>query len=198
MLAALPAQADDLGSAINNARGSALPIDQFVDEFAQRAAERSAGRRSLAHSDLSPLLGYCLTAGEVIGYGSDVGTIMAAFAGSPSHWKVITQGQWTVMGTGAAVDGAGVLWVAVAFCTASGGPAPPPPPPPSSAPTPLPPPTPAPQAPIASAFLEPVPLTDVLAIGPILDLEGTVSLLLGASPFLPPEEWRRFIDPSIS
>ncbi len=57
MLAALPARADELGSAINNARGSALAVDGTVDGFAQAAAQRIAAGQSLVHSNLGPLLG---------------------------------------------------------------------------------------------------------------------------------------------
>ncbi|HSL26331.1 MAG TPA: CAP domain-containing protein [Acidimicrobiia bacterium] len=192
-LAALPARADDLASAINNARGSGLALDGTVDAFAQRAADRIAGAQTLVHSDLSSLLGHCAAAGEVIGFGGDVNTIMNAFAASPGHWSTILQSKWNAMGTGATVDGSGRLWVAVVFCTLASAPAPapapaPPPPPATPAPPP-PPPPPPPPAP---------PPVDLRELGPFLTRDGTASVLLGASPFLDEGDWRYFRLPSIN
>jgi hypothetical protein len=212
--AALPARADDLGAAVNAVRSPDLVMDGTVDGFAQAAANRIANGQSLVHSNLGPLLGTCSAAGEVIGYGPDVATVMSAFANSPSHWNVIQQTKWNAMGTGAASDSGGRLWVAVVFCTLttqSVAPPPQPPPPPTTAPPPAPPPPPpttapppAPQAPrpvsTPTTTLPPpppAPLT-VIRFGPIISLEGTLSLYLGASPFLPLEDWQTFEFPSIS
>ena len=211
MLAALPARADELASAINNARGSALAVDGMVDSFAQAAAQRIAIGQSLVHSNLGPLLGPCTAAGEVIGYGPDVASVMNAFAGSPGHWSTINQSKWNAMGTGLAVDSSGVLWVAVVFCTlAAPAPAPAPPPPPAPAPVPTPAPAPAP-APTPAPVPAPAPVvtpatpeppalaTYVLRIiGPFITTDGTVSMVMGASSFLPEEDWRIFRFPSIN
>lgn len=214
LLVALPARADDLGAAVNSVRSPDLAIDGTVDGFAQAAANRIAGGQSLIHSNLGPLLGTCSAAGEVIGYGSDVAAVMNAFANSPSHWTLIQQSKWNAMGTGATTDSAGRLWVAIVFCilpTQSVAPPPPPPttappPPPTTAPPP-PPPTTTPQpvvtspAPVVTTTTAPpppsVPLT-VFRVGPILSLGGTISVFLGASPFLPPEDWQTFDFPTIS
>lgn len=210
MLAALPARADDLASAINNARGSALAINGTVDAFAQAAAQRIAAGQSLVHSNLAPLLGPCSAAGEVIGYGPDIGSVMNAFAASPDHWSTINQSKWNAMGTGLAVDASGTVWVAVVFCTLAGAPppapAPAPAPAPSPAPTPAPTPTPtaAPSAAPAPGVDQPVPEPPVLAtmvlriIGPFITTDGTVSMVMGASSFLPEEDWRVFRFPSIN
>lgn len=201
-LAALPARADDLGAAINGARGSALAVDRVVDGFAQAAAERLAAGQDLVHSDLSPLLGRCSAAGEVIGFGPDVGLVMQAFAKSPTHWTVIRDGKWNAMGTGSYLDGSGRLWVAVVFCTLPGGPASPPP---TAAPRPAPAPAPAVTAPLMTTTTEAVPDPAIAALpaamqewGPILGDDGAVSVYLGASPFLPPEEWRVFEIPAVT
>jgi hypothetical protein len=198
MLAALPARADDLASAINNARGSALAIDGTVDAFAQAAAERIAAGQGLVHSNLGPLLPPCSAAGEVIGYGPDIGSVMNAFAASPGHWSTIIQSKWNAMGTGLAVDANGTVWVAVVFCTLAGAPAPASAPAPAPAPPPAPPPEPAP------AVDEPAPQPPVLTttvlriIGPFITTDGTVSMVMGASSFLPEEDWRVFRFPSIN
>lgn len=192
---ALPAQADDLAAAANAARGQALPVDGVVDAFAQRAAERMAGAQSLVHSDLSGLFGSCSAVGEVIGYGPDVTSVMAAFVASPGHWSTISQPGWTAMGTGQTRDSGGVLWVAVVFCTLLQTPSPPPPttaPPPT---TKAPPPQSVPdEGPIVrSAQRE---LLIHVRIGPTW-VEGT-SLFLGASPFLDQGEWPQLRIPSVS
>ncbi|MGH8926021.1 MAG: CAP domain-containing protein [Acidimicrobiia bacterium] len=210
LLAALPARADDLGAAVNAVRSPDLVIDGTVDGFAQAAANRIASGQSLVHSNLGPLLSTCSSAGEVLGYGPDVPTVMTAFANSPSHWTVIQQSKWNAMGTGIATDSGGRLWVAVVFCalpTQSVAPPPPPPttappPPPTAAPPPAPAPRPTPvQATPPTPTTAPPPPPAPLAVyrfGPILSLEGTLSLYLGASPFLPPEDWQTFGFPTIS
>ena len=209
--AALPARADDLGAAVNAVRSPDLVVDGTVDGFAQAAANRIANGQSLIHSNLGPLLGTCSAAGEVIGYGPDVATVMSAFANSPSHWNVIQQAKWNAMGTGAASDSGGRLWVAVVFCTlttqsVAPPPAPPPttappPPPPTTAPPPPPAPSPAPPPASTPTTTLPPPPPAPLAVfrfGPIISIEGTLSLYLGASPFLPLEDWQTFEFPSIS
>ncbi|HEY7584808.1 MAG TPA: hypothetical protein VIB78_14450 [Acidimicrobiia bacterium] len=208
LLVALPARADDLGAAVNAVRSPDLAIEGTVDGFAQAAANRIAGGQSLVHSNLGPLLGTCSAAGEVIGYGSDVAAVMNAFASSPSHWTLIQQSKWNAMGTGATTDSAGRLWVAIVFCTLPTQSVAPPPPPPTTVPPP--PPTTAPQpvvthpAPVVTTTTAPppppppsVPLS-VFRFGAILSIGETISLFLGASPFLPPEDWQTFAFPTIS
>jgi len=200
-LAALPARADDLGAAVNAVRDPDLPIDSRVDAFAQAAADRIASGQDLVHSNLNGILGTCSAAGEVIGYGPDIASIMQGFANSSAHWTVIQQGKWNAMGTGVTVDGTGKVWVAVVFCTLPTVSAPPPP----TTTTPPPPPvtatTSAPvvvaSAPVVSAPL-PGPEPVILRFGPFLSLDGSMSILLGASPFLPAADWQVFRIPSIS
>lgn len=224
---ALPAQADDLASAVNGARGQALPVDGNVDGFAQRAADRISAGQSLVHSDLSPLLGSCNAVGEVMGYGPDLASVMAAFALSPSHWNTINQSKWNAMGTGQVRDSGGRLWVAVVFCTLlqaapvpTNAPPPAPVPPPTTTAPPL---APAPASPpTAAAPRPPEPLITVTPetpadavpgptvrsgrrnrlifrkIGPIVNIEGTASLILGAGTFLNEEDWHQFRLPSVT
>jgi len=209
---ALPAQADDLATAINGARGQTLPVDGNVDGFAQRAADRISAGQSLVHSDLSPLLASCNAAGEVIGYGPDLASVMAAFALSPSHWNTINQSKWNAMGTGQVRDSGGRLWVAVVFCTLLQ--AAPVTSPPTNAPPPAPSTTTAPRPPEPLPVVTTEPPADAepgptvrsaqrnqlmfRKIGPILNLEGTASLVLGAGTFLDEEDWRQFRLPSVS
>lgn len=201
MLAALPARADELASAVNNARGSGLVVDGTVDGFAQAAAQRIAASQSLIHSDLGALLGPCTAVGEVIGYGPDISSVMNAFAASPGHWATINDSKWNGMGTGLAVDASGILWIAVVFCTLANAPAPAPPP---AAPTPTtapasPAPAPAPSNSEPETTEPPAAATPVLRIiGPFITTDGTVSMVMGASSFLPEEEWRVFRFPAIN
>ena len=214
-LAALPARADDLGAAVNAVRSTPLQLNGAVDSFAQAASERVAAGQSLVHSNLSGILGTCSAAGEVIGYGPDIGSIMQGFAGSPGHWKVITQNSWNAMGTGVASDASGRLWVAVVFCKLASAPAPPPTtaPPTTSPPTTAPPPPPVTTTTAAQVIPTAAPVVTVpppvveapapeppviLRIGPVVSVDGTISLLLGASPFLPAADWQVFDFPSIS
>jgi hypothetical protein len=193
---ALPAYADDLGSAVNGVRNPDLPIDGVVDDFAQGAASRIANAGNLTHSNLGNLLGHCSAVGEVIGYGGDVGSIMTAFQNSSSHWSIISNGKWTAMGTGQVRDGNGTLWVSVVFCVvAAAAPPPPPPPPPPAAPA-----APAPAAPAAAPPPPPKPTPPVLfwKQGPFLAGEGTISVLFGASVFTPEAEWRLLHHPTVS
>lgn len=192
---AQPALADELSSAVNGVRDPNLPVDGTVDSFAQKAAGRIAAAGELTHSNLNNLLGHCNAAGEVIGYGPDVGSIMDAFRNSSSHWSIITNQKWTAMGTGAVTDDAGTLWVSIVFCVLADAPEPPPPssspPPPSSggtAPAPAPPPPPP----------KPTPPLLVWEQGPYLSPEGNISVLVGVSPFIPEEEWRLLHFPTIS
>jgi hypothetical protein len=126
---------------------------------------------------------------------------MNAFAGSPGHWTTINQSKWNAMGTGLASDGSGVLWVAVVFCTLAGS-APAAPAPVAPAPT-APAPAPAPQveppAPVVTAPVVPEPpalATEVLRI--VEPFDGTASMVMGASPFLPEQEWRISRVPSVN
>jgi hypothetical protein len=177
MLVATPARADELASAVASSRGSGLPIDATVDGFAQAAAERQAAAGAISHSNLNPLLGYCSAVGEVVGRGPDVATIFGLFQNSSSHWSVITSSKWTAMGTGAAYDGSGLLYVAIVFCSVAGAPPPPPPPRPSPPPPPSPAPAPRPE-PEAPRFL-------LTVVG-----DPEISVVIGVSPAVPMEDWQ--------
>jgi hypothetical protein len=199
---AVPAYADDLGTAVNGVRNPDLPIDGVVDDFAQRAASRIASAGSLTHSNIGNLLGHCSAVGEVIGYGGDIGPIMTAFQNSSSHWSIISNSKWTAMGTGQVRDGNGTLWVSVVFCVLAAAPPPPPPPPPPPA---APAPAPAAPAPVAQTAPPPPPPppppTPPLLFwkhGPFLVGEGTISVLFGASVFTPEEDWRLLHHPTVS
>jgi hypothetical protein len=87
---------------------------------ATASAGAQAGAGSVFHSDLSSLSAFCTSAGEVVGRGSDLGSIMSAFLASPSHWNVITSPGWTSMGAGQVVGGDGFLYVSLIFCETTG------------------------------------------------------------------------------
>jgi hypothetical protein len=211
VLAALPARADDLGNAVNAVRSPALAISGPVDNFAQAAADRIANGQSLVHSNLGGILGTCTAAGEVIGYGPTIASVMQGFANSPGHWSVINQKNWNAMGTGVTTDASGRMWVAIVFCTLPTVSAPPPttttppPPPPVTTLPPPPPPTTSPPpkvvaTPVVTLPPPPPPPPDpvVYRFGPVVSIDGTLSLFLSASPFLPESDWQTFRIPTIS
>jgi hypothetical protein len=116
VLGSLPAWADDLDAAVNSFRGDSLPVDGWLDAFAQKAADRQAAAGDTSHSNLAPLLERCSAAGEVVGMAGDLATIFNLFAGSPTHRNVIRADKWTHMGGGQARTSKG-LFVTVVFCT---------------------------------------------------------------------------------
>ena len=116
VLGSLPAWADDLDAAVNAFRGDSLPVDGWLDSFAQKAADRQAAAGDTSHSNLGPLLERCSAAGEVVGMAPDLGTIFDLFAKSSTHRTIIREGKWTHMGGGQARTSKG-LFVAVVFCT---------------------------------------------------------------------------------
>jgi hypothetical protein len=203
---AIPAQANDLAAAISGLRGSSLTLDGKLSNMAQGAAQRMAGSGKLSHSDLGPLLGHCLAAGEVIGYGSDVASVVNAFANSSSHRSIIKNSKWTAMGTGQVRDGAGTLWVSVVFCVLASSPTPATTTTVSAtaatatqpAATNTQPAAPAQKATPAPAPSRPKGPVVLWNTGPILNSEGTISVMLGASPFISEDEWRLFPVPTIS
>jgi hypothetical protein len=127
-LVALPAFADALASKVNAARSNPLPILSVADSIAQASAQAQAKYQNLSHeyTNLGKLSGSCTAAGEVVGAGPDLGAIFDAFRRSSAHWDLITASRWTSMGTGAATDVNGTLYVSVVFCAGAGGDAAPP------------------------------------------------------------------------
>ena len=63
------------------------------------------------------------------------------------------------------------------------------PPAPSPAPAPAVAPAPPPPPPAPEPDLSALRLATIFRYGPVISIDGSVSLLLGASPFLPPADW---------
>ena len=127
-LVALPAVAGDLSSAVSSARGGTLPTLNQAQSMATASARAQAAAEKPFHSDLTPIIGTCDSAGEVVGMGPNVEMIFQEFAKSSVHWSVITSSKWTSVGTAATRGNDGYLYVSVIFCEGDT-------PPPSSGPT---------------------------------------------------------------
>ena len=127
-LVALPAVAGHLSSAVSSARGSTLPTLNQAQSMATASARAQAAAEKPFHSDLTPIIGACDSAGEVVGMGPNVEMIFQEFAKSSVHWSVITSSKWTSMGAAATRGNDGYLYVSVIFCEGDT-------PPPSSGPT---------------------------------------------------------------
>lgn len=128
-LISLPAVANDLESAVAAARGGSLPTLSEAQSLANASASAQAAAGKPFHSDLTPIIGTCDSAGEVVGMGPNVEMIFQEFAKSGVHWSVITSSKWTSIGAAQKRGNDGYLYVSVIFCQ---GDTPPPPPPPSS------------------------------------------------------------------
>ena len=115
-LFALPAAADDLDSAVSSARGGSLPIHSQAESLAAASARAQANAGKPFHSDLSPIMDSCKSAGEVVGMGPNVQMIFEEFAKSGVHWTVITSSNWRSMGTAQTRGSDGYLYVSVIFC----------------------------------------------------------------------------------
>lgn len=115
-----PAWATDPYVDVAEVRGQALVVSAAAVEVATASAGTQAAAGSVFHADLSSLLASCTSAAEVVGRGSDLGSIMSAFLASPAHWNVITSPAWTSMGAGQVVGGDGLLYVSLIFCAAPG------------------------------------------------------------------------------
>jgi hypothetical protein len=115
-LFALPAAAGDLDSAVASARGGSLPIHSQAESLAAASARAQANAGKPFHSDLSPIMDTCKSAGEVVGMGPNVQMIFDEFAKSGVHWTVITSSNWRSMGTAQTRGSDGYLYVSVIFC----------------------------------------------------------------------------------
>ena len=115
-LFAVPAVADDLASAVSSARGGSLPIHSQAQSLAAASARAQANAGKPFHSDLSPIMDSCKSAGEVVGMGPNVQMIFDEFAKSGVHWTVITSSNWRSMGTAQTRGSDGYLYVSVIFC----------------------------------------------------------------------------------
>ncbi|MFZ0627276.1 MAG: CAP domain-containing protein [Acidimicrobiia bacterium] len=113
-----PKAESQFASKINNYRSSkglaALKRDGSLDASARAWAEKLAAKGKLAHSDLGRLLPPWSAAGENVGTGGSVGSIFDALVGSSGH-RANMLGDYTHMGVGVFVDGAGRLWTVHLF-----------------------------------------------------------------------------------
>ncbi|HEY7584220.1 MAG TPA: hypothetical protein VID03_11435 [Acidimicrobiia bacterium] len=192
VLGTLPAWADDLDAAVNSFRGDALPVDGWLDAFAQRAADRQAAAGQPSHSNLEPLLERCSAAGEVVGLGPDLGVIFDLFGKSSTHRSVIRADKWTHMGGGQARTSTG-LFVAVVFCTMKDSD-----PPPATTTTTGPPATTStPATTSAPSPPEPAAKPQQVVAEQFTEHDWVISVIVGIAPGVPLEDWRFYGGPTV-
>lgn len=189
-LVASPALADDLDVAIANARGQTLASNSAAEQLAESSAAAQAAAGRIFHADLMPALGPCAAVGEVVGVGPDIATVVALLVQSPSHWHIISDREFTAVGSGQVRGSDGRVYVSVVFCVETPqAPPPPPPPVPTIPPTPIDPP-PKKALPLLRQADPPV-LTSP-------DGFVEVSVHVGISEFTPPWEWKVFSVPAVA
>lgn len=131
-LGALPSGATSIDAAVTTVRGSALPLRGELESAAASSAASQAASGDLAHSNINPLTNICSAVAEVVGAGSTIDAIFAAFRESPLHMSKLTNPSWTAMGTAVAKDNSGTVFVSVILCTENGPQTAPPPSAPST------------------------------------------------------------------
>lgn len=126
LMVAVPALADEVGAYVASVRGASLPVSTAADQEAEASAAAQGAAATLFHADLSGLLGTCDAVAEIVGTAPDVPSVFAAFQQSSGHRGIITNPDWTAVGTGVAAGADGAVYVSVVFCRQSvlAGPAP--------------------------------------------------------------------------
>jgi hypothetical protein len=186
---ASPAMADDLDLAIADARGQTLPLNPAAEQLAESSAAAQAAAGKIFHADLMPALGPCAAVGEVVGVGPDIATVVSLLVQSPSHWHIISDREFTAIGSGQVRGNDGRVYVSVVFCVET----PPNPPPPPPLPTTIPPPVEPPPKKALPLFRQADP--------PVLtspDGFVEVSVHIGITEFTPPWEWKLFPVPAVA
>jgi hypothetical protein len=131
-----PADAADPGlesqfvSGVNSVRANAglpsLSVDGQLTAVARAWADHMAAANAISHN---PSLGSQVTAawtvvGENVGTGPEVGAIMNAFVGSPSHHANIVDARYDYIGVGVTWGSDGRMYTAHVFMDLGGSPAP--------------------------------------------------------------------------
>jgi hypothetical protein len=135
-VAGAPADAADPGlesqfvSGVNNVRANAglppLSVDGQLTGVARAWADQMAAAGAISHN---PNLGSQVTAawtvvGENVGTGPEVGAIMNAFVGSPSHYANIVDARYDYIGVGVTWGNDGRMYTAHVFMDLGGSSAP--------------------------------------------------------------------------
>lgn len=92
-----------------------LALDVSLRDYARRHAEDMAETGNLAHSDIGDLLGPWLIVGENLGRDGSAVAIFDGLAGSPDHYALLVDSDFTATGVGAVVAEDGTLWVCQIF-----------------------------------------------------------------------------------
>jgi hypothetical protein len=116
-IAAAPASADDVAAHVGSARSESLPVIEAADWTADASAAAQAAAGTIFHTDLSGLLGRCVSAGEIVGMGPSLGAVFEAFDMSPPHRNILMNPAWNAIGTGRATGADGKVYVSVIFCS---------------------------------------------------------------------------------
>jgi hypothetical protein len=111
LMVAVPALADEVGAYVASVRGASLPVSTAADQEAEASAAAQGAAATLFHADLSGLLGTCDAVAEIVGTAPDVPSVFAAFQQSSGHRGIITNPDWTAVGTGVAAGADGAVYV---------------------------------------------------------------------------------------
>lgn len=112
----------ELAAATNQLRANLdlpqLDLDVSLRSYARNHAENMASGIGLVHSNIDVLLGPWQTVGENIGRDSSAEVIFDGLVGSPAHYALLVDPEFTATGVGAFIDQDGLLWI----CQIFGGP----------------------------------------------------------------------------
>ena len=107
-------------SLLNTLRGtlglSTLAVDSQASSVARTWSQKMASTGTLAHNpNLSTQISSWSKLGENVGTGSTVVGIFNALVASPPHFRNMSDGGFTMIGIGTALDGSGRLWTTHVF-----------------------------------------------------------------------------------
>ena len=145
-------------NALRSSKGLApLKVDAELTAIGRRWAAEMAAKGDIAHN---PSFSAWVKAdwvklGENVGMGADVDELHAAFVASPTHYKNLVDGDFTLVGVGVVVAADGTLFTSHQFERLADAPAAAPAPAPAAAPAPAP--APAPRASRSAAPPAPAP-----------------------------------------
>lgn len=106
----------DSTNALRASIGVALLVpNNTLQDYARRWAVHMAETGSLAHSNITTLLGNWPIVGENVAQAASVEEAFAALTNSSAHQSAMIDASYDVVGVGVAVDANGLVWVTQVF-----------------------------------------------------------------------------------